>query len=297
MNNKKNIADVTCSAINTEKTAFTNEQKEFLQSFPTSLIDRDDFDADIVLKTVSSPEIDSNHEVYINENDDFDENEDWDGEAKKECEVKEISLYDHKLTREDNFADCNTKYVLFKVDRNGEFGVADKDNVIPCPQTKCVVNLSTIEDYAEEFTFMPVAYSSFMGVELLNFKRYNSDFFTCDERVFFIALLVKYKSFNFKSFYWSKEEIFKDVGIKKDRVNKIIKKFSQLGILSTELVKTQINGRPMQITYFDIIGGEIIDLLPKILHEDDEFNMSNDIEKYLKPAIKIEEQSLTNIMQ
>lgn len=301
MKEQSNIAGPLFQAIKNEKTAYTPEQLEYLNQFPALTVNRDDFEIDVVLKTINNSEINLENNHYICEEDDFDENEDWYGNTTKKEEIKEILLYDHTLTKEENFADSDEKYVLFKVDKDGEFGVCDKNNVIPSPQAKCVVNLSTIEDYTEELTFMPVAYNSFMGVEVLSFMKYNPNFFTCDERVFFITLLVKFKSFDFKSFYWSKESMFQEIGIKKDRANKIINKFKQLGILSTKLVKSQIDGRPMQITYFDIDASKVIDLLPQILvstEDDDGHNYTlPDIEKYLKPAIKKEKKSISLVMQ
>jgi hypothetical protein len=299
MKEQRNVAGELFQAIKNEKTAYTPEQSEYLNQFPVATLDREDFDIDTVLETVKSPKINSESDTN-NKEDDFDENEGWFGNTNRDVGIKEISLYDHTLTKEENFTNSDDKFVLFKVTKDGEFGVSDKVNVIPCPQTKCVINTSTLE-LAEEFNVMPVSYNSFMGVDVLNFMKYNSNFFTCDERVFFITLLVKFKCFDFKPFYWSKEKIFHEVGIKKDRANKIIKKFVELGFLSMELVKTKIDGRPMQINYFDIDGGKLIDLLPQILHsnedEDGYVYTQPDIEKYLKPSINKESKSISSIMQ
>lgn len=292
---EESIANGEPLAINNEKIAFTDEQIEYLNKFQASTIDKEDFYLEVVLDSHNSPEINSESDINS------EEDEEWYGDTKNKLMVKEISLYDHTLTKEENFADDNEKFVLFRVTKDGEFGVADKENIIPNPLAKCVVNLSVIEDVVEEFTFMPVAYNSFMGVEVLNFMKYNSNFFTCDERVFFITLLVKYKCFDFKPFYWSKEKMFQEIGVKKDRANKIINKFKELGFLSTDLVKAKIDGRPMQVTYFDIDGGKVIDLLPQILHsnEDEDGNIYTqpDIEKYLKPSIKKEQKSISSVMQ
>lgn len=302
MINEENIATQESLAINNQKTAYRTEQIEYLQQFSPSTIDREDFDIDKVLEMSNEPKTNPELNVDSIEDDDYNEDEDWFGQKiKEEDDFIELSLYDHTLTKEENFADNDEKYVLIKVTKDGEFGIVDKKNIIPSPSTKCLINLSKIEDEASEFSFMPVAYSSFMGVDVLNFMKYNSDFFTCDERVFFITLLVKFKSFDFKPFYWSKEKMYQELGIKKDRASKIIQKFENLGFLSTELVKAKIEGRPMQITYFDIDGGKIIDLLSKILHDEeneDGYNyILSDIEKYLKPSVKKEKVSVTSIMQ
>lgn len=278
MKEERSIANQLIEAMRNEETATQNKQnKEFLNNFQNQLTVRDSYD-------FSGPT--NEYTIY---------------EGVNGVKFKEMSLYDFTLTKEENFSNNDDKYVFFKVNKDGEFGVLDKENIIPCPLAKCLVNLSDLEDVAEEFTFMPVAYNSFMGVDVLNFMKYNSNFFTCDERVFFITLLVKFKSFDFKPFFWSKEKIFQEVGIKKDRANKIIKKFKELGFLSTELRKAQIDGRPMQVNYFDIDGGKIIDLLPQMLHsdEDEDGNIYTqpDIEKYLKPSIKKEKKSISSVMQ
>lgn len=278
MKEQRNVAGQLIQAMKNAETAIPNKQNnEFLNPLQSQTTIRDSYD-------FSGPI--NEYTIY---------------EGVNEIKFKEMSLYDFTITKEDNFVDNDEKYVFFKVTKEGEFGVLDKENIIPCPLAKCLVNLSSLEDVAEEFTFMPVAYNSFMGVDVLNFMKYDSNFFTCDERVFFITLLVKFKSFDFKPFFWSKEKMFQEIGIKKDRASKIIKKFKELGFLSTELVKTKIDGRPMQVNYFDIDGGKIIDLLPQILlsDEDEDGNIYTqpDIEKYLKPSIKKEKKSLSTVMQ
>ncbi|MEQ8624639.1 MAG: hypothetical protein RJQ00_07295 [Vicingaceae bacterium] len=235
------------------------------------------------------------HEFYdlnessINLNSDTEDLEIEGNEFEEKNELTEIKLFDHSKSVDENFEDGSSKkYILFEVRNDGEVEVPDIEDALPRPESKCLVNLFSIEDYGSSLEFMPITYSSFMGVECKNFFRYNSDFFSCDERVFFIFLLVKFNYFKHKPFYWSKEVIYRETGIKKDRANKIVDKFCKLGIIKTEVKKSTLNGRPQQITYFDIDGQKIVDLLPQIIvnYEEDQYDLVHDIEKYLKPGIK-----------
>lgn len=208
----------------------------------------------------------------------------------------EIKLFDFDKSKEENLETGNN-YILFEVRKDGFTQVYNPQEIVSL-QSKCVVNFSEFDGHSQ-MEFMPVAYNSFMGIEVTNFLKYNSNFFTCDERVMFITLLVKYKCFDFKPFFWSKKVIFEELGIKKDRATKILKKFEELEILSSKVVKSMIGNRPQQITYYDLDTAKILDLLPKIIknYEDEEYELIHDIEKYLKPAIKPIYKSKSMIMQ
>ena len=199
---------------------------------------------------------------------------------------QEIELYDNQKTFEENFErGKNKKYVLIEIDKNKVFSIANVASVIPTPQSKCIIDIEKVEDYSS-LEIIPVDYDSFFGLRLLSFQKYKSDFFLCDERVMFETLLIKYQRFDFKPFYWSKEKIFEEVGIKKDRASAIIEKFIELGITSKKLIKTQIDKRPMQINYFDLNVDRIIELIPKIYLERDSVNLETEIKKYLIPVLK-----------
>lgn len=207
----------------------------------------------------------------------------YDEEIFDEEEHKEIKLYDFDLSLEENFSDgFSEKYILFKVNKSGNVIVEETRNILPNPQSKCVVN---IQDMEESDTVI-IDYESIFGIRLLSFIEYDSNFFSCDERVFFEAIIIKYKSFDFKPFYWSKQIIFDELGIKKDRADKIISKFISLGLLSTHVVTRSSDGRPQQITYFDLKVAKLIELLPKIIKDFDNKNLMHDIKKYLIPALK-----------
>lgn len=220
-----------------------------------------------------------------------DETQDW---------LLQLPLYDSELSKEENFADgSSVKYVVFSIHNNGGMQVEHPSNFVPTDHDKMVITIDSAEQYGSPEYFL-MDYDSLFGTRLTTFIKYNSDFFTCDERVFFEAMLIKYRSFDFNPFFWSKESIFKELGIKKDRAGRIIKKFIELSILKTEVRRTLINKQPRQITYYQPIGEAIIDLLPKIFKERDFDVIQNDIKKYLKPAItkqRLDNSTLANVMQ
>lgn len=72
----------------------------------------------------------------------------------------------------------------------------------------------------------------------------------------------------------------------KDRVNKILSKFLELGILSSvKNIKSVIKNRPMQINYFDLNPYKIIELVPKIFKEREGINLKSKFKEYLRPSL------------
>jgi hypothetical protein len=184
--------------------------------------------------------------------------------------LHEIFLYDPCKSKEENFEDGkSSKHLLIRVEKNGLLHIDDK---IPNQFSKVVVDMNKIEEYAAP-EYMVVDYDTIFGTRLISFKNYNSEFFSCDERVFFEALLIKYRAFGFKPFFWSKEVIWRELGVKKDRANRIIKRFVELAILSTEVKKSVLDSRPQQITYFNLHSNRICELLTQI-YNDRESNVS-----------------------
>lgn len=208
----------------------------------------------------------------------------WDDEEeeldKQEPFLKEIHIYDSCKTKDENFEDgISPKYFLTAVYSSGKMSTEDR---IPDQFTKVVYDLNKIEEYGSSPEMMIVDYDTIFGLRLTSFLKYNSNFFSCDERVFFEALLIKHKAFGFKPFYWSKEIIFQELGIKKDRATKIINKMKALEILTTEVRKSVVNNRPQQITYFMINKSKIMELASEIYKEREDDNiMLNDLKKYL----------------
>ena len=64
-----------------------------------------------------------------------------------------------------------------------------------------------------------------LALNILKFKNYNFNYFSCEEAIFFEYLIVKGQSFKFKEFFHSTETISSETGIKKHSLNSIIKKF------------------------------------------------------------------------
>lgn len=198
---------------------------------------------------------------------------------------QEVKLYNHDISFEENFQQNNTpKYILIEVNSEGNMQVNNRLS----PSDKIVVNMRDFHEFNFDRYF--VDYDTIFGTRLLNFMQYDSNFFVCDERVFFEALIIKYKKSNFTSFYWSKEKIFKELGIKKDRAEKIISRFKELGIISVENKKTKSSeGKPQQVNYFFLHPERVIEILPKVFRDEEDeriFPGHRDIQKYLKPGLR-----------
>ncbi|PQL90744.1 hypothetical protein [Apibacter adventoris] len=211
----------------------------------------------------------------------------WDDEKDNIPDYHKIELYDYNKTHEENFkSGSDKKYILIAVEGNKHFTVTNSEFIFPTPQSKCLVDISKVEEFSN-LEFIPMDYDTIFGTRFTTFIKYNSNFFLCDERIIFEALLIKLKSFDYKPFYWSKEMIFKEAGIKKDRATKIIERFKELGILSTEIKKSIINSRPQQITYYTLHPEKILELLPKIFEGRDNLkSIENELNTYLKPILK-----------
>lgn len=213
-------------------------------------------------------------------------------------EVKEISLYDFNKTKEENLQ-TGVKYLLIPISSDG-FGKVENEQLLS-EFTKIVSNEKEWLDYNNESDLLVVDYATMFGLRLNRFKNYNSDFFSCDERVLFEFLVMKFKYFGFKPFYLSFATITKEMGIKIDRATSIIKKFKGLGFLESEVVKSLIEGKQRQVTYYNLHTDRIVDLIPEIyLDEETEWDIKHDIEKYLKPKVnrsKSSNDSKRNQMQ
>lgn len=222
--------------------------------------------------------------------------EDEEEEEEREVELTEIDLYDFTKTYDENFeSSSGKKYILYEVDEFRTMRVADPAfSLLPTPQSKCLVDFMKAEEYSS-LEFTTVDYDTIFGTRFTTFMKYNSKFFMCDERVMFEVFLIKLKGFGYRPFYWSKEMMFKETGIKKDRATKIISRFVDLGIISIEVKKSMISNRPHQITYFTLNAENIYNLLPQIFEGRDEMQIvENDLKKYLGPIFK---SSNPNILQ
>jgi len=123
--------------------------------------------------------------------------------------------------------------------------------------------------------------NNLFSINLLNFINYRSDV-ECDKRVFFEALIIKYLSFNKKSFFLSKQEIRNELGIKRTRAESIIGEFTQMGLIAVKNVKSSGNLRPQQVNYFTVFPEKIPLVAQKLLLN------STDFINRIKPILKEE---------
>lgn len=289
--NEADFIDVDCQiSIKEEKTVSHNQTNDTTNSYDESLLKRSTWDDEEELideelipqntfKPINSITTNSNEE-NVGTKSSWDYEEDEDELREEEPYLQEIHVYDPCKSKDENFEDgISPKYFLTAVYSSGIMSVEEK---IPDQFSKVVYDLNKIEEYGSSPEMMIVDYDTIFGLRLTSFIKYNSTFFSCDERVFFEALLIKYKAFGSKPFYWSKEVIFQELGIKKDRATKIINKLKALEILATEVRKSVVNNRPQQITYFIINKSKIMELASEIYKEREDDNIIlNDLKKYL----------------
>lgn len=225
--------------------------------------------------------------IHSEEENEADEDEIYDCYDEDDNRTTEVKLYDLSLTHDENFEDGTaTKYILLPINRIDYLGDKSYTPLVNAG-AKLIMNYKQFaENSITLMDFMVFDYDSIFGLRLLSFQKYNSDFFSCDERVFFETLLIKFHSFNFKPFFISYPTIQKELGIKKDRLITISKKFQKLGFLTSEIKTSLIENRPSQITYYALDADKIMELLPQIYKRKDFYDIENDLKKYLEPALK-----------
>ena len=103
-----------------------------------------------------------------------------------------------------------------------------------------------------------------LAINIIKFQYYNLDFFNCQEIVLYETLVVLGGiSFAKKEeFYHSTQTLAGKTGIKEHSINKILRKFKDLG-----LIDYQIKGMP-QVKHFRIYWDNIIEMLPEIYQFD-----------------------------
>ena len=112
-------------------------------------------------------------------------------------------------------------------------------------------------------------------VNILKLQRYNFKFFSLEEVIFFEYLVVKAKAFGFKQFFHSTETISRETGIKRSKLDSIIKRFYSLGLISVE-----VKGFP-KVKYFKLDFEKVFTLLSKIYKSADNGKLSADMLKLL----------------
>lgn len=207
---------------------------------------------------------------------------------KEENELVEINLYDFNLTVSENLNKDSESYILLKVDKK-EIGIAENLYPLPDLSSKCLVSIKKLQRQ-ERMNLLIYDYDTLFGTRYPRFKMYNHSFFTCDERVFFEVLLIKFKAADFKRFNWDLSKIQYELGIGRKRLNSIIIKFYNLGIITQKFRSSEgkkIRKSPFhQGTCFNIDPFKIMELLPSIYADFAIDEVRSDIEKYLKPTLK-----------
>lgn len=199
----------------------------------------------------------------------------------------EIKLYDFTKTVNQNLFENAVSYILFEV---SEKRLEVKETLYPLPDnfSTCLVDMEKLKKQMD-FTIAVFDYNSIFGMRYSIFKKYDYNFFACDERVFFEGMLIKYKTGGYTRFNWDLSKIMFELGIKRKRLNSIIKRFISLGIITHKF--TSIEGKKKrkssfnQGTCFNINPARVIELLPQIFADFAIDQVKNDIEKYLKPGL------------
>lgn len=219
---------------------------------------------------------------YKNNNwDNIPENNKWDDNP-----IQQLELFDFNKSYSENFENHKgSKFILIEVRNEVFMRVFNPEINLPNPTWKCLVNKESVESFDELPEFTIWDYDSIFGIRLTSFIQY-TDYLKCDEIVMFEALLIKSYRFGFKPFYWSKEVIKEEIKIRSDRVDGIIKRFKEEGILSnTEVKRIQISGKPRQVTYFTLNYKGIKELLSKIYKKEHLDECLKDIDIYINPGL------------
>lgn len=208
-------------------------------------------------------------------------------------DVFEIEIYDESKQFDENFEDgSKVKYILLPIfkDKNQE----DKNYTkLLNAGSKVLLNRKKVMDkFSEGLNYFVLDYDPIFGLRLLSFEKYNPNFFSCEERVLFETLIIKFHLFKYKEFFYSYEVIRRELGIKKDRARTIIKKFISLGFLSCQVKTASIKDRPSKISYYNINANKVLELVPQIYMLVHQEKTEEELIAYLEPAL--EKQSKNN---
>jgi len=219
-------------------------------------------------------------------------------------EKVEIELYDETKQFDENFEDGSVvKYVLLPIYRDKNHEDKDYTKLLNIG-SKTIMNRKKVMDkFSEGLNYFVLDYDSIFGLRLLSLQKYKPDFFSCEERVLFETLLIKFHQFKFKDFFYSYNTIRNELGIKKDKANTIVKKFIRIGFLSSNVKSSIIDGRPSQVTYYFVYANKIIELIPFIYKTEHLEEVREKLIMYLEPAIEKKSKrtnyppDITSIMQ
>ncbi|CAA0204519.1 hypothetical protein [Tenacibaculum maritimum] len=198
-------------------------------------------------------------------------------------EDKILKLYDFDMSFGENFLDNeDDKHIVIRISL--------KDNKVDLVLDKSSICVSSPKDlmHISKLSFLAWDYDSIFGTRYNVFKKYDKDFFDCQERVLFEALIIRFKRNHFKPFRWEKTKIGMELGIKRNKRDNIIRRFTQLGIIKSALVRQIRKGDKFSNSYFfDLDTEKIIELLPKIFSEFDFKKVESNLITYFRPDLNI----------
>lgn len=116
------------------------------------------------------------------------------------------------------------------------------------------------------------------SINLLNFSKYKPDI-ECDKRILFEALLIKMLYFK-GTFYYSKNRILRELGLKRTKVERLIQDFIDIGYIQKQVKSSRHEGNPRQITYYTVIPENVV-RTAQLLYKD-----SKDFEQRIIPILK-----------
>ncbi len=122
-----------------------------------------------------------------------------------------------------------------------------------------------------------------LSINIRKLQRYNFEFFSLEEVVFFEYIVVKAPLFKYKEFFHSTSTIEKEIGIKRSKLDSIIIKFSKLGIVTVE-----VKGFP-KVKHFTVNFQQIEKYLSKIYQSAENGKLFAEMSKllvdYYKPLV------------
>lgn len=200
----------------------------------------------------------------------------------------ELQLYDFERSFESNFSDNEDKHIVIRISKKN-----NDIHILPDIHSKCLSKPDGMIEISQ-LRYLVWDYDTIFGTRYNIFKSYDKDFFDCQERVLFEALLINFKRKGFKSFKWEKTKITCELGIKRKKIESIIKRFKSLGIIKSTIVKSHkkpIKGIYANSTYFTLDCETIHELLPKIFSRFNYEKIESDLKSYLAPLYKTQNSS------
>lgn len=189
--------------------------------------------------------------------------------------------YNFKRSFSENLKDGLDKHIIIKISPD-----EDIIEVIPDWTTFFISKPSSLMVEIENLRYFIVDYDTIFGTRYNKFKNYDNKFFSCEERVLFESLIINFKRNDHKEFKWEKKKIGYELGIKRKKLESIISRFKELGIIKYAFSRSKINKdthRNRNSFYFNLDCEKIIELLPKIFSKFDYEKVKHDIIKYLNP--------------